>query len=209
MRTDPAPAANEDRSYSYRPSLLGGAWEFRLTDRGIDWSAGQRSGHVAWRDIRRVRMSFRPVSMQSQRYLTEIWATGAPKLEIVSSSWKSMVEQERLDAPYSAFIAELHRCLAQANSSAHFVQGSHPLLYWPGLVIFASVGLGLAALFVRTLQAKTLGGAAFVGFFLALFLWQGGNFFRRNRPGVYRADAPPPELMPGRRANGAPLTLSI
>ena len=32
--------------------------------------------------------------------------------------------------------------------------------------------------------------------FLALFLWQGGNFFRRNRPGLYRPDAPPEELLP-------------
>ena len=39
-------------------------------------------------------------------------------------------------------------------------------------------------------------GAAFIGAFLLLFLWQGGNFFRRNKPGVYRAEAPPPELMP-------------
>ncbi len=200
MTTDPASAAGEDAlSYSYRPSLLGAPWEFKLTEHGIDWSAGQRSGRVAWRDIRRLRMSFRPVSMQSQRYLTEIWAERSPKLEIVSSSWKSMVEQVRLDADYSAFVDELHRRLAGAGSTARFEQGSHPLLYWPGLVVFVAVAFGLAGLIVHTLQAKTLGGGAVVGVFLVLFLWQGGNFFRRNRPGTYRADAPPVELMPGRR----------
>ncbi len=62
--------------------------------------------------------------------------------------------------------------------------------------MFVVVGLLLAALVPRALQAHTLGGAAFIGAFLALFLWQGGNFFRRNRPGNYRPDALPPELLP-------------
>src|SRR5665647_2573456 len=71
--------------YSYRPSLLGAAWQFKLADDGIDWVAGRRSGCIPFRDVRRVRMSFRPANLQSQRFLTEIWAAGAPKLEIVSS----------------------------------------------------------------------------------------------------------------------------
>jgi hypothetical protein len=51
---------------------------------------------------------------------------------------------------------------------------------------------------VRALQADSKGGAAFIGGFLVLFLWQGGNFFRRNRPGLYRPEALPAELMPKR-----------
>jgi hypothetical protein len=77
-----------------------------------------------------------------------------------------------------------------------FEQGSHPLLYWPGLIVFAGVSLALAWLAVRALQADARAGAAFVAGFLALFLWQGGNFFRRNRPGLYRPDAIPAALMP-------------
>jgi len=49
---------------------------------------------------------------------------------------------------------------------------------------------------VRALQAHTISVAAFIAAFLALFLWQGGNFFRRNKPGRYRPDALPPELLP-------------
>ena len=134
--------------------------------------------------------------MQTHRFAAELWADGAPKLEILSSSWKSMVEQERLDKPYAAFIAELHRRIALAAPPARFEQGSHPLLYWPGLIVYIGVSLGLAWLVMRALQAGVKGGAAFIGGFLALFLWQGGNYFRRNRPGLYRPDAPPAELMP-------------
>jgi hypothetical protein len=61
---------------------------------------------------------------------------------------------------------------------------------------FAAVALGLAVLIVRALQADAIAGALFIAAFLALFLWQGGHFFRRNRPGLYRPDAPPRDLMP-------------
>jgi hypothetical protein len=183
-------------SYSYRPSLLGAPWAFTLGRETLDWQMGRKSGRVALRDIKRLRLSFRPISMQPQRFLTEIWADGAPRLEICSSSWKSMVEQERLDRGYTAFVAELHRRLAQDGAAVRCEQGSDPLLYWPGLAVFAAIALALAALCVRGLQAHTWNGAAIVVAFLLFFLWQAGNYFRRNRPGRYRPDALPPELMP-------------
>src|SRR5664280_298683 len=154
-------SAGEPVAYAYRPSLLGAAWEFKLTGEGIDWATGRKAGHIPFRAVRRLRMSYRPASMQSHRFMTELWAEGAPKLKILSSSWKSMVEQERLDKPYAAFVAELHRRIALAAPPARFEQGSHPLLYWPGLIAFAGVALGLALLVVRALQADSKGGAAF------------------------------------------------
>jgi hypothetical protein len=51
-------------------------------------------------------------------------------------------------------------------------------------------------LVMRALQVNAKGGAAFIGGFLALFLWQGGNFFRRNRPGRYSPEALPADLLP-------------
>jgi hypothetical protein len=196
MSGERAGAVAESVAYAYRPSLLGAPCEFKLAGDGIDWSVGRNAGHIPFRTVRRLRMSYRPASMQSHRFMTELWADGAPKLEIRSSSWKSLVEQERLDKPYAAFVSELHRRIALAAPPARYDQGSHPLTYWPGLFAFVGVALGLALLIVRALQAGTIGGAAFVGTFLVLFLWQGGNFFRRNRPGRYRPEAPPAELMP-------------
>ena len=176
--------------------MLGAPFEFRLGEHGLDWNLGRKSGRLALASVRRVRMSFRPASMQPHRFVTEIWAEGAPKLELMSSSWKSMVEQERLDAQYAIFVRELHRRLALAQAPARYEQGTNAALYWPGLIVFAAVSLGLAGLIVRALQAHANGGAAFIGVFLALFLWRGGDFFRRNRPRLYRADALPAELMP-------------
>ncbi|MBS0247001.1 MAG: hypothetical protein JSR61_10300 [Proteobacteria bacterium] len=183
-------------TYTYRPSLLGAAFNFRLTEKGLAYQAGRRSGVVPFRDIRLVRLSFKPASMQSKRYLTEIWADGAPKLQLVSSTWKSMMEQQRQDKDYAAFLDALHRRLEASGARPIYERGSVPLLYWPGLVLFAAVALSLAALTVRGLQGNAIAGAAFVAAFLALFLWQGGNFFRLNKPGVYRPDALPKDLVP-------------
>ena len=194
-----ATSAGNDRdrdTYTYRPSVLGAPWEFRLTGDGIEWQAGRKSGQIAFRDVRCVRLSFRPANMQSHRFMTELWADGVPKLRIMSASWKSMFEQERLDAPYSLFIAELHRRIAQAGAPAAYEQGTHPLLYWPGVIVFAAMLIALGLLIVRALQAGTISGAVFIAIFGALFIWRGGNFLRRNRPGVYRPDALPPQLMP-------------
>ena len=188
------PTAGE--TYTYRASLLGAPFVFRLTETGLAFEAGRRAGLIPYQAIARLRLSFKPSSMQSGRFVTEIWAADAPKLTVVSSSWKSMMIQERQDKAYSAFIAALHRRLDAAGAKTQFERGSVPALYWPGLVAFVGVGLGLALLVVRALQVDAKAGAVFVAAFLALFLWQGGNFFRRNRPGNYRADAPPADLLP-------------
>ena len=107
-----------------------------------------------------------------------------------------MFVQERLDGPYAAFVGELHRRITGAATRVIWEQGVGPLKYWPGLVIFLAAALAMAALSVRALQAQAYAAAALVAFFLASFLWQGGNFFRRNRPGHYRPQALPGEVMP-------------
>jgi hypothetical protein len=196
MSGERAGEAAERTAFAYRASMFGAAREFRLTGDGLEWTVGRRSGRIPFGAVRRLRMSFKPANMQWQRFLTEVWADGTPKLEIVSTSWKSLVEQERLDQRYTAFVSELHRRIALAAVPARFERGRSPFLYWPSLIVFAGVALVAAMLIVRALQSDAKGGAAFIAVFLALFLWQGGNFFRRNRPGLYRPDALPAELMP-------------
>ena len=82
------------------------------------------------------------------------------------------------------------------GAPAVFDAGSPAIFYWPGAVVFLGVALALAALTVRALQIGPLAGAAVVGGFLALFLWQSGNYFWRNRPGRYRPEAVPEHLVP-------------
>ena len=39
--------------------------------------------------------------------------------------------------------------------------------------------------------------AIFIGLFFGLFVWHGGTFFSRNRPGRYDVAEPPRDLLPG------------
>jgi hypothetical protein len=194
MQDDAEPAG--EPSYSYQPSVFGAGRTFRLSDREIIWDAGRRSGRVAFDRIERVRMSYRPATLQTHRFVTEIWAPDAPKLTILSSSWKSVVELVDRGEDYRAFVVELHRRLAAARSSAWFEAGVNPLIYWIGCAVFVASSLGFAALAVRAAMAGAGFGALLIVAFLALFLWQAGDIFRRNKPGLYRPDALPTLLLP-------------
>jgi hypothetical protein len=189
-----AEAASPD--YSYKPSLMGTPWTFRLAPDGLHWSIGRAAGVTPYRDIRQIRLGFRPVTMQSYRFIMEIWAHKGPKLTIASSSWKSLMEQERLDAGYVRFVRGLHEQIAAAGGTPRLKAGSLALLYWPGLVIFAGICLTVAALVVRAAQQGETAAFLFLAGFFGLLLWQIGGFFKRNRPRVYRLDAIPPDILP-------------
>ncbi len=179
---------------------MGAPWEFRLRPDGLAWKVGRFEGCVPYGRIRRVRLSFRPATMQWRRFVTEIWTLDGPKLTIASTTWRSLAEQASQDRAYGAFIRALHARVAAAGAKATFETGSPGVLYWPGLVVFAVASVALAVLTVRALATGAYAGAAFVGFFLALFLWQSGNYFHRNQPGRYAPHAPPARLVPP--ANG-------
>jgi len=184
--------------YAYKPSLLGAPWEFRLAPDALEWHIGRYQGRTPYARIARIRLSFRPVTMQTRRFVTEIWPADGPRLSIASSSWKSIVEQESREQAYGAFVRELHRRIAASGAPVRFEAGTPAILYWPGLAVFVIVSLGLAALTVRALHTGAWTASAFIGGFLGLFVWQSGGYFRRNRPGAYRPDTLPAELVPSR-----------
>jgi len=187
-----------DLAYAFKASLMGAPFEFALTRDALEWRRGGSAGRVPYGRIRRVRLGFRPMTMQNYRFLTEVWPADGRKLQIASTSWKSLVEHERLDAGYRDFVTELCRRIGAAGGQTLFQTGSPAILYWLGLIVFAGASLALAGLTVRALQVDAWSGAAFIAAFLALFLWQAGAFFHRNRPGVFPANAVPEAVLPRR-----------
>jgi hypothetical protein len=183
-------------SYAYKSSLVGAPLEFQLAPDALEWRKGGIADRTPYGSVRRIRLSFRPMTMQNYRFVTEVWPESGPKLQIASTSWKSLVEHQRLDAEYRAFVSELSRRVGAAGGNTAFDTGSPAFLYWPGVLVFTGASFALTALAVRALQEQAWGGAAFIAAFFALFLYQAGNFFRRNRPGTYSPDAVPPLLLP-------------
>jgi hypothetical protein len=187
---------DSEPSYSFQPSVFGAARSFRLRNEVLIWEAGRRSGQVALARITRVRMSYRPGTLQTQRFLTEIWSPDTPKLTMLSVSWKSMVEQIDQGDAYRAFVVELNRRLAVAGNRAQFEAGLNPVIYWLGLALLVATTVALAGLIVRAFQSgSALAGLLIVAFVL-LFFWQGGTIFYRNRPQPYRPGDLPSRLLP-------------
>ncbi len=198
---DQPQAAEDDETaqyprYAYKPSLMGAPWSFQLAPDALVWSLGSMSGRIPYASIHRIRLGFRPVTMQSYRFIAEIWSERAPKIPVSSASWKSMVEQERQDAAYTAFITDLHERIAKAHGTPRLDAGSIPFLYWPGLLIFIGISLATAALIARALQQGESTASLFLLGFFMLLLWQLGSFFKRNLPRRYTLDQIPPDVLP-------------
>jgi hypothetical protein len=193
---DTADNQTDEPAYAFKSSLMGSGFEFRLASDALAWERGGQSGRVSYDRIRRMRLSFRPMTMQNHRFVTEIWTADRAKLQIASTSWKSMFEQERFDAGYRMFVVELCRRVGASGAQVSFETGSPPFIYWPGVAVFVAASLGLAALVVRALLIQAWGGAAFIVAFLALFVWHAGHLFARNRPDRFSPDAVPPRVLP-------------
>jgi len=183
-------------TYSFRASAMGATHTFRLGPDALYFEVGYHAGSVSYFTIRRMRLSFKPMSLASYRFIAEIWSDNTPKLTISSTSWRSVVEQQRQDAAYNAFVRELVHRIGASGSTAELKTGTSPFAYWPGLAICAALTMALPWIVFRGIEAGTYTGAALVAALLALFAWQMGNLFWRNRPGVFRPDEIPPSVLP-------------
>src|SRR3954464_6660452 len=125
---DTADNRTNDLTYAFKSSLMGAGFELRLACDALAWRRGGQAGRVNYDRIRRMRLSFRPMTMQNHRFVTEIWAADGPKLQIASTSWKSMFEQERLDAAYRVFVIELCRRVGTAGGGAPVPNRTPPVL---------------------------------------------------------------------------------
>lgn len=185
-----------DIEYVYKATLMGGVWMLRLAPDALHWAIGGMSGRVPYANIRQIRLAFRPVTMQSYRFLAEIWSEGNPKIPIASASWKSLMEQERQDEAYSRFITALHQRIAAAHGTPRLQAGAIPFLYWPGFVIFAGICVAMVGLIARAIQQGETAATLFLLGFFFFLLWQLGMFFKRNRPRRYTLDAIPADVLP-------------
>ena len=196
MTSDIADEPPGDPTYAFKASLIGSLCQFALKPDALEWQVGRRSGRIRYDTIRAVRLTYRPVTMQSHRFITEIWSPGNPKIQIVSVSWRSIMEQQRLDAAYAAFIVELHRRLAAAGAPARFSTGLPFATYWVGVVIFGAVLVATGGLLVRATSFDQWAPMVVVAIFFLVFAYQLGTYFYRNRPGRYRPEAVPADVLP-------------
>jgi hypothetical protein len=188
------PAAGS--SYAYKASLIGSAHRFELTGDGLAWRVGGKSGLWPYAEFAAVRLSYRPVSMQPRRFRADIDNINGARIAVLSTTWTTVTLMAPQDNDYRAFIAELHRRLAEAGSRAELIGGLRPVLYHAGVAVLAIVAVAISGLLIRAIGTGEWAGALFLVGFAALFWWQIGGFIRRNRPRRYTFDELPEELLP-------------
>jgi hypothetical protein len=182
--------------YAYKASLMGSAHQLELGDDGLSWRVAGRSGVWPYAGIAAIRLSYRPVSMQSRRFRADIDQSGGGRLAIVSTSWQTAALMAPQDRDYRAFITQLHRRMAESGSKAALSGGLRPGIYAAAVALLALVGIAIAGLFVRAVATGEFAGALFLVGFTALFGWQIGGFIKRNRPRAYSFDHLPEALLP-------------
>jgi hypothetical protein len=188
-------APGDGTHYIFKSSLAGGARRFELTDAGLLWQ-GTRTQVWPFPTIAAVRLSYRPASMQPWRFRMDIEDASGQRATLFSTTWHSIAMMARQDDDYRAFVVELHRRLAAAGGRVRLTAGINPLLYAVGLGVMALIAIALAGLMVRALLTGQFAGALFLAGFAAWFVWQVGNFLRRNRPRSYTFDALPADVLP-------------
>jgi hypothetical protein len=182
--------------YAYKASLIGAAHRFELTDHGLSWHLSGRSGTWPYAAIAAIRLSYRPVWMQSRRFRADIEHVDGSRLAILSTSWQTAALMAPQGRDYSAFITQLHGRMREAGSNAALSGGLGPRTYAAALALLSLVAIAMSGLFVRALTTGEWPGALFLVGFAALFAWQVGGFVRRNRPRAYTYDDLPAALLP-------------
>ena len=191
--------SNEDAattSYAYKASLIGSAHRFELTDTGLSWHIAGRSGVWPYADIASIRLSYRPISMQSRRFRADIENKNGGRIAVLSTTWQTVTLMAPQDHGYRAFIVELHGRMQKAGSTAALSGGIGPKTYAAAVLVLVLLGVAMAGLLLRALFTGELMGALFLVGFACLFTWQIGGFVTRNRPRSYGFDDLPEGLLP-------------
>jgi hypothetical protein len=182
--------------YAYKASLIGAAHQFELTEQGLSWRIAGRSGVWPYPDIAIVRLSYRPVSMQSHRFRADIGNADGGRIAIFSTSWQTAALMAPQDRNYRAFITELHMRMAKAGSRPELIGGLNPRVYAAAMVCVTLLAVAMSGLLLRSITTGEWAGTLFLLGFAALFAWQVGGFITRNRPLTYRFDGLPKALLP-------------
>jgi hypothetical protein len=182
--------------YAYKASLLSSAQQFELTDAGLSWKIGRRSGLWPYAEIASIRLSYRPMSLQARRFRADIARRGGGRIAIVSTSWQTVSLMTPQDQGFRAFITGLHRRMQAAGSKASLSGGIGMASYAAAVAMLVLLAIAMIGLLLRALATGEFTGALFLVGIAIWFAWTIGGFVKRNRPRRYSLDALPEELLP-------------
>jgi hypothetical protein len=182
--------------YAYRPRAIGGAAVFRLAEHSLEWNLGAMVGRVAYPMITMVRLGFRPNNFGARRFIAEIWSSNGSKVEIASSSYRSLVATDDQGPAYRTFIEELHRRIAASGGECRFEAGFAAWRWWPMAAVGIFTAGALLYVAASTIRTADMTGGLLIAGFILLFAWQMTPLILRNFPRRYDPQHIPPDVMP-------------
>lgn len=197
-KNDPGITTYQHRAKPYAPEA-----RFTLEDDHVAISQGNRSGNFPYADIVLIRLLYKPRNTTNEGYQAKLYRRDRKTASLTNTSWKSLVELERQDLEYNAFVAALIKRIAAANPSVVLEAGMPRWLY----AMTAAAGLvAISALLLVLWHALRNGSwpvAMLVLGLCAYFLWWTYRYLSRNRPRPFRTDEIPPDVLP-RPVSGGP-----
>lgn len=185
-----------DLLYAHRAKPYSSELELRLTDRELIAEKGKSKQAYRLEKLERIRLSFSPRNTAKLTFVCEIRASDGSSVAFDNLNWKSLIETERLDAPFRALVLALIERASRANPKLTLEAGVGPVKFnVMRLVGFALVGTLVGATVYAGAKGNTVVafGALALGIYLARWLW---DFLSRNRPRVFTADAVPDNVLP-------------
>jgi hypothetical protein len=183
-------------SYAHRAKPYAAEAQFVLEPDHVAINQGSRSGNFPYRDIVMIRLIYKPRNTTNEGYQAKLYRRDKKTAALTNLSWKSLVDLERQDVPYSQFVEALISRTAAANPAIVLRAGMARWLH----VVTALAGLSaIVALVIVTAQAILNGGypvALLTGALTLYFGWWSLRYLGRNRPRGFRADSIPADVMP-------------
>ncbi|MGK3891113.1 hypothetical protein, partial [Enterococcus faecium] len=72
-------------------------------------------------DIVAIRLSYRPVSMQSRRYRADVEHKSGQRIAILSTTWQTVTLMQPQDRDYRAFMVRLHQLVRDAGGDVALI----------------------------------------------------------------------------------------
>lgn len=182
--------------YAFTPRAFAPEVRLTLRDRTLEVDDMRRKTVIPLAGVARVRLTFEPRGVMTKSFRVKLTGADRRAASFSSLTWRSMIQADNQSESYRAFVAALLAAIARENPACRFLAGRPAPVWWT--LALASVALLGGVAFVAATRAPTMQTAPMlvVIAFALLFAWVVVETVVRNRPRVFAADAPPPDLLP-------------
>jgi hypothetical protein len=180
--------------YINRRNMFHKEKKFILNDAHFSIEGADGNVTVPYGEVRTVRLKYMPNRYDANIYRCTL-ETSRGEFVLVNKYVAGFLDFRDQSPAYREFIFEMHRRLAQQNPRVHFIGGTGAFAYWAMLLfdIAMIVFVALTMIFIPFDFSVSIIIRLLLIAYLAFATVQ---YFKNNRPVVYRPDGIPERLMP-------------